>query len=173
MLPLRKLVRKLCDVPVVWHNEAHLQLVMNDKAHPQGLAGCYMYWCNCSNCFLAQGHRVSSQATPLCRCIQKLNWKLRCILKGGSHLYVQCRSGSKLIRNWIKQSKPFLRANQGIKTTLELWKPKDQECVAQIDLWPIKIRSFRRDYQAIKHTFCRSKILIRVAITSTGKCTGD
>ena len=44
----------------------------------------------------------------------------------------------------------------------------------QFDLWPLTcknqtIKSFRRDDQVIKHTFCQSKILISVAKTSTGE----
>ena len=53
----------------------------------------------------------------------------------GSHLYVPCRSVCNRDQNWIKRSKPFLRADQAIKVTSELWKSKDQERVAPI--WPL------------------------------------
>ena len=49
-----------------------------------------------------------------------------------SHLYVSCRSVCDRDQNWIKQSKPFLRVNQGIKVTSKLQKSKDQECAAPI-----------------------------------------
>ena len=63
----------------------------------------------------------------------------------------------------------FLRADQGIKTTSQIAKIKRSRtcsCNLTFDLYEIK--HFRRDDQAIKHTFFRSKILIPVANASAG-----
>ena len=89
----------------------------------------------------------------------------------GSHLYVPCRSICDRNQNRIKRSKHFLRANQGIKGTSKLRKSRIKNARLQFDLWPVKnqvIKGLRRADQATKHTFCRSKILIPVANTSTG-----
>ena len=51
----------------------------------------------------------------------------------GIHLFVMCRSVCDQDQNnWIKQSKPFLSANQVIKVTSEPQKSKDQEHTAAI-----------------------------------------
>ena len=43
----------------------------------------------------------------------------------GNLLYVSCRNICNQDQNWIKQSKPFLRVDQGMKVTSELQKSKD------------------------------------------------
>ena len=51
-------------------------------------------------------------------------------------------------QSWIKRSKPFLGANQGIKVASELLKSTDQERPAAI--WPLtlKIKSLRREWSS-------------------------
>ena len=61
----------------------------------------------------------------------------------GSHLYVLCRSVCNRDQNWIKRSKPFRGADQGIKVTSELLKINNQEHTAAI--WPLTLEN-----QAIK-----------------------
>ena len=63
-----------------------------------------------------------------------------------------------------KWSKPFLRANHGIKVTSKLRKLQDQDCVLQFGH---KIRQSRGLDGMIKHTCCWSKILIPVTNSST------
>ena len=61
----------------------------------------------------------------------------------GSHLCVPCRSICDRDQERAGPIQPLTRKNQAVK-------------------------SFRKDDQAIKHIFCRSKILILVANASTG-----
>ena len=66
----------------------------------------------------------------------------------GSHLYVLCRSVWNCDQNWIKWSKPFWGADQGIKVTSEMLKINNQECTAV--MWPLTpgnqaIKSLRRE----------------------------
>ena len=80
----------------------------------------------------------------------------------GSHLYVPCRTVCDRDQDWIKRSKPFLRADQGIKVTSKLLKINNQECMAAI--WPLTlgnqvIKASEGNDQVIKHTFCQSKKL--------------
>ena len=70
------------------------------------------------------------------------------LVSRGSHFL--CRSVCDWDQNWIKRSKPFLRANHWPRYPLNSENQKDQECMAPI--WP-----FTRKDQGIKHTFCRSK----------------
>ena len=73
----------------------------------------------------------------------------------GSHLYVLCRSVCDQDQNWIKRSKPFLRADQGIKTTSKLQKSKDQ-CDYSLTFDPLNIKQSRAsegNNQMIKHNF--------------------
>jgi len=65
-----------------------------------------------------------------------------------------------------KLKKPFLKVNQGIKVTSRLRISKIKNAWFQFNHWPVKIKRSREG--AIKHTFCRSKILILVANTSIG-----
>ena len=78
-----------------------------------------------------------------------------------------CRSVCDWDQKW---SKSFFRADQGIKVTFEPQKSKDQDVQLHFDLWPIKnqaIRTSEGNNQVIKRNFCKSKILILVANTST------
>ena len=52
-----------------------------------------------------------------------------------TYTYVPCRNICNWDQNWVKRSKPFWRANQGIKVTSKLLKSTDQECVAAV--WPL------------------------------------
>lgn len=70
----------------------------------------------------------------------------------GSHLYMS-RVEDLKNQNWIEQSKPFLRTDQGLKVTSKL---------------QIKFVFDPYENQAIKHTFCGSKILIPITNASTG-----
>ena len=66
----------------------------------------------------------------------------------GSHF--PCRSIWNQVQNWIKRSKAFLRANQGIKVVSELQKSKDQECMASIWPFTVKIKQSRALEEMIK-----------------------
>ena len=73
-----------------------------------------------------------------------------------------CRSVCEGDQNWIKQSKPFLRTNQGIKIACNCENQRIMNMQLQFGLWPIKIkwsRASEGNDQAIKHDFCWSKIL--------------
>ena len=57
--------------------------------------------------------------------------------------YVPCRSVCNQNQNWIKQSKPFWEADQGIKVTSKLLKSTDQELHLQFDFWSLEFKRSR------------------------------
>ena len=84
--------------------------------------------------------------------------------------YVSCRSICERDPNWIKRSKPFVRADQGIKLTSKLQKSTDQECTAAIWLLAHWKSS---DQELQKHTFAEQKswsqlqALLQVTLVTT------
>ena len=77
-------------------------------------------------------------------------------------LYVPCRSVCDRDQNWIKWSKPFWGADQGIKMTSKLLKVNNQGHAAA--MWPLTlenqaIKSFRREWSSDQAHFLPIKEL--------------
>ena len=79
----------------------------------------------------------SGNQTSFCK-HDKASTGIIAICSSQSALYVLCRSICDRDQNWIKRSKAFLGADQGIKVTSKLLKSMDQERAAAIQplsLW--------------------------------------
>ena len=74
----------------------------------------------------------------------------------GSHLYVSCRSICNRDQNWIKQSKPFWRADQGLQTA-KINRSRTHGYNLTFD--PLKIKQSSTQKGTIKHTFSLIKNL--------------
>ena len=82
----------------------------------------------------------------------------------GNHLHVPCRSVCDRDQNWIKRSKPFWGADQGIKVTSKLLKINNQERTTA--MWPLTlenqaIKSLRREQSSDQPHFLPIKKLDR------------
>ena len=96
-------------------------------------------------CWCMHAHHVPSTW----KVVDRMKWAKCGRYAKGSHLYVPCKSVCDQDQNWIKWSKPFLRANQRVKVAFEPQKSQDQNTWLEFDLWPIKnqaIKSFRKEW---------------------------
>ena len=88
-------------------------------------------------------------------CKLPTNWINRFTPYKGSHLYLPCRSVCDRDQNWIKRSKPFWGADQGIKVTSELLKSTIKNAWLNVTFDPWK----SIDQEPQKETIKRSSTL--------------
>ena len=76
-----------------------------------------------------------------------------------SRLYAPCRSACERYQNWIKRSK---------KVTSELWKSKNQECMAAN--WPLTCKNFKHTFCLVKNLDLGHKLMLQQATYKTTPC---